>query len=573
MSSTRLAFWCGASLLVLTALGCGKTGKSGPPSKPGDPVSQAGAGGEPGVLEPEACLSPQPGPSPLLRLADFQLKNTLQDLLQSTPELFERLEPQLGMLSERLDGVVSPYSSTRPGSVTSEPTAAQVESYQMVAQLVAGELSRDADALLVFVGCSPAEAGEEACRDSLLRSFLPRAYRRPPNEEDLAEMREVFSTGRALGGDFASGVRAVVEVVLQGPDLLYLIEQGTSEPQGDVVALSSHETAARLAYFLTGHPPDAELLAAAASGSLSEEALEGQARRLLGSPPSRRLARSFMENLLGLDPPGRDEGLQHPNFTTAFALEETGLFVESVTFDGAGTFEALFSEPTTWVNSALAQFYGLSTIPGAEFERVDLDAGQRAGVLTQAAFLSAHSRVEQTSPVQRAVAVLNRVLCRELPPPPADIDFTPPPELPDDATTRERLLSMTAQAHCQECHRDIDAVALAFENYDPLGRWRDTENGRPIDASGTLAASDAQGRFDNAVQLVRRIAASKDARSCFAGHWMAYAYGRPESPADACARAALEESLEASGGSVVELLVALTKTDQLRYRLASELEP
>jgi hypothetical protein len=577
----RVTSWCWASLLALTALACGRTGQNGEPSPPVEPEAQAGAaatgaaGGPPSAIAPEACLSPQPGPSPLLRLSDVQLTNTLRDLFHAAPAVFDRLAPELALLSTRLDAIVAPFSSAPPGTNASEPDALRVQTYHRLAHTFARELSRDPEALQAFVGCNPAQAGEETCRESMLQSFLLRAYRRQPTQQDLTEMREVFATGQGLGGDFASGVRAVVEVVLQGPDLLYMVEQGAGEPQGDVVPLSPYESATRLAYFLTGHPPDTELLAAASSGELSEATIDAQARRLLGTPPSRRLMRSFMENLLGLGLSAKSGSAEYPRFTAAIealTLEETGRFVESVTFDGAGTFEALFSESTTWVNTPLAQFYGVP-LPGAEFAPVQLDAGQRAGVLTQAAFLSAHSRAEQTSPAQRGVAVLNRLLCQELPQPPADSPVELPPPLQSDATMRERLLSATADASCQECHRDIDPIGLAFENYDPVGLWRDVEHGRPIDASGSLLVSDAQGSFVNAVGLIRRIAASRDARSCFAGHWLAYAYGRPESPADTCAREAVEAALETSGGNVVELLVALAKTDQLRYRLKSELVP
>jgi hypothetical protein len=584
VSSARVASWCGASVLALTALGCGKTGQNGGPSPPAEAGAQAdgaagaaagGAAGGTSAVAPEACLSPQPGPSPLLRLSDVQLTNTLRDLFHAAPAVFDRLAPELALLSTRLDAIVAPFSSALPGTNASEPDSLRVQTYHRLAHTFASELSRDPEALQAFVGCNPAEAGEETCRQSMLQSFLLRAYRRQPTEQDLTEMREVFATGQALGGDFASGVRAVVEVVLQGPDLLYMVEQGAGEAQGEVVALSPYESATRLAYFLTGHPPDTELLAAAAAGELSEATIEAQARRLLGTPPSRRLMRSFMENLLDLGLSSKSGSPEYPRFTAAIeamTLEETGRFVESVTFDGAGTFEALFSESTTWVNTPLAQFYGLP-LPGAEFGRVQLDAEQRAGVLTQAAFLSAHSRAGQTSPAQRGVAVLDRLLCRELPRPPAGSPVELPPPLQSDATMRERLLSTTAEASCQECHRDIDPIGLAFENYDPVGLWRDVEHGRPIDASGSLLVSDAQGSFVNAVGLIRRIAASKDARSCFAGHWLAYAYGRSESPADVCAREAIEAALETSGGNVVELLVALAKTDQLRYRLKSELAP
>jgi hypothetical protein len=363
-----------------------------------------------------------------------------------------------------------------------------------------------------------------------------------------------------------------MEVALQSPEFLYLVEQGAGQAQGEAIALTGYETASKLAYFLTGYPPDETLLTAAEAGSLSVAEVEAHARRLVGSPAHRQLMHSFMMELLGLAP-STVERPEHPTYTApiaALAQQETARFIEDVTFDGAGTFEALFSQPSTWLNGPLAQFYGVPGVSGDAFQRVQLDSTQRAGILTQSWFLTGASPGGSTRPVPRGIAVLRSVLCVELPDakPSAPV---PLPEPGEGATTRERLLASTAAPECQSCHAMIDPVGLAFENYDAVGLWRDTEYGKPIDASGTLTVTDAQGSFTSAVELVRNIAASRDARSCFAGNWLTYAYGRPHTSADACAWQQIEEVLEASNGNIGELLVAIAKTDQFRYRLKSEL--
>jgi hypothetical protein len=366
--------------------------------------------------------------------------------------------------------------------------------------------------------------------------------------------------------------------VLQGPDFLYLLEQGEGEAQDGAVALTPYETAARLAYLLTGAPADKELLAAADAGTLDESVLEAQARRLLGTPANRRVSRRFYEQLLRLDsvqaPP--DTTAKYPTYTpqvAALSRTETGLFIEDVTFDGAGTFEALLTEPATWVNGPLATFYGIPGVTGDAFQKVQLEPTHRAGILTQSAFLTATSPGGRTSPVMRGLMVLRKVLCIEPPPPPVGIDVTVPPPIAEPATTRQRYEAGITGAQCLECHRDIDPIGFAFESYDAVGLWRDTENGLPIDPSGTLHKTDAQGPFANAIDLLQRIAASEDAHACFVGNWLSYAYGRKEAPEDACARQDLETTFLDSGGNIQELLVALAKTDQLRYRLASELAP
>ncbi len=142
-----------------------------------------------------------------------------------------------------------------------------------------------------------------------------------------------------------------------------------------------------------------------------------------------------------------------------------------------------------------------------------------------------------------------------------------------DSTTRQRLEMATDNPVCQACHREINPVGFAFEHYDQLGVWRDTENGFPIDSSGEIFRTDMQGKFADALELVNRMASSNDAKSCFVSHWLEAAYRRAAAPEDACARQALERAFAATGDKVVELMVALTKTDNFRYRLKSELAP
>lgn len=564
------------AFVVLGALaaGCGQSTKSrslAPATNGGGgPEAGAGAGagehvgGAAGVGGALDCATPTPGESPLMRLNRVELRNTLQVLFQDVPSAFVAVDSLVFQLP--------PEQIPR----SSQPLSARLaEVYYTLAKAAASAITSDPAALAAFCGCDPEQQGADACRDQMIERFAARAYRRPLTDEDRSELREVFQAGQLAGG-FAAGVQAVVELVLQSPDLLYLLEFGTGEVRGDAVALSTYETATRLSYFLTGSPPDEALLtAAAASESLPPTELEAQARRLLGSPANRRTTRIFMEDLLGLR---RTLGVQRESgspFTPAIAtlaVEESARFVDEVTFEGAGTFQALFSQPTTWLNGPLAQFYGIGGITGDGFQRVELDASKRAGILTQAAFLSSGASPRSTSPVQRGLTVLDAVLCFRPSPPPATIPVLSPPQV-TGVTMRDRLLADTAPAECQECHRYIDPIGLAFENYDEVGLWRTHENGSLIDPSGELPLTDASGSFANAVELIERIASSRDARACFADKWLAHAYGRPAAPADACARQQLEAALEASQGNIQELLVAIAKTDNLRYRLRSELQP
>ena len=263
----------GLCLAVLPAVGCGQADRqaagaaAGGDVRPVDGGGQGGAGeGGAGGAEPLVCDEPRPGPSPLLRLDTFQLGNTLRELFQHAPRVAQYAESAVHLLPSEVD-----LFSSGLASAAQEASTVGVERYHQLAHDLALRLSEDAEQLHAFIECDPSPEDALPCRDRFLETFLQRGYRRPVSEEELQEMQAVFAKGQELGGDFASGVRAVVEVVLQGPDFLYLIERGTGDARGDAVTLTGYETASRVAYLLTGSAPDAELRASAQSGPLTAQ--------------------------------------------------------------------------------------------------------------------------------------------------------------------------------------------------------------------------------------------------------------------------------------------------------------
>jgi hypothetical protein len=567
----RLVSVC--ALLATGVFGCGKTGADSADKTPnmstgGGNSGTSGAsatGGsapmKPGQMPGSACTvpGPSPGPAPLSALDNFEVNRSLRALFGST------------LPSDGLLWLVEDQQSGRPFSNTAQDIPPRP--MHALAQDLALQLSKDATATQAFSHCRPLAPDDQTCAAAFIESFVARAYRRPLDKEDRDDMKAVFAEGQRLTGDFAGGVRAVVEVALQSPEFLYLVEAGAGEVADTSVELTGSETAARLAYFLTAAPPDTELAAVAAKGALSADTLEDQARRLLGSPASRELVRHFYGGMLRLRSENTNNDLGYTAQIASLAQEESERFVEDVTFDGAGTFAALLTEPSTWVNGPLAQFYGLPGVAGADFQKVALDPSRRAGVLTQAAFLRAHAHAASTSPVHRGLAVLRELLCVEIPPPPVDIGPLSPPEAPEPATIRQRLTVATQGVECQSCHDDINPLGFAFEHYDAVGKWQDTDNGLAVDASGVLAKTDAAGPFADAIELLKRIADSDDAKACFVGHWLAQAYRRPAEPADACTVEQLSQAFADSDGNLVELMVSLAKSDNFRYRLKSELTP
>jgi hypothetical protein len=525
----------------------------------GGQVADAGTTDTP----PVTCPSTTPAPAPLRRLTRFEYNNTVRDLFMNTSRPADVLP-----------------ADTWSNVAAEMPLAAiQVDGYHTLAHDFASAATKDAAAVAALLGCDPATAGEPACRQKLIGELVPRIFRRAPAADDAADFGDVFTTGQLLGGGFAGGVRAVLEVALQSPELLYRVEIG--EPLGatapGIARPAPYEMATRLSYLLWGSTPDAPLLAAAAAGQLSTNAqVAVQARRLLADPRARDVVRYFTFQLMHLhDADFLGAGLGNNQGFTAdmarYVLEETRLYIDEVTWQGPGDFRTLLTSPASFLNAPLAGFYGVAGVSGDGFRRVDLDPTRRSGLLTQPSVLARTSHGTTTSPTQRGMMVLHDLLCVTLPAPPPDIPPLPPPST--GLTTRERLEQLTATPACNACHRITDSVGFAFEHYDAVGRWRDTENGQPIDATGALVVGDVQGTFDGAIELGARLARSKDAQSCYVGNWMTFAYGRREGPQDACSRRLLMEDFARTDGSVRELLVALTQTEAFLTRPLTTPQP
>jgi Protein of unknown function (DUF1588)/Protein of unknown function (DUF1592)/Protein of unknown function (DUF1595)/Protein of unknown function (DUF1585) len=497
-----------------------------------------------------SCEAPLPGPAPLSRLTRSELVRTMRALVGKTA-----LEQAL----------VHDGPALYEESPTVDVSAETIDALHRAAHLVALELTTDARALAKLAGCDIEAQDEATCKARLFDGFLTRAFRRPLTATDRGEMDAVFADGKALGGSYASGARAVIEVALQSPEVLYLVSEATDDTDADAAAASSYETVSRLAYFLTGAPPDDTLWAAATLGTLDAERVETETRRLLGSPENLEQMRTFYTRHLGLEPlsPSADAG--YTEELAELTRESAFRFIESVTFGGAGTFRALMTEPTAFLNGPLAEFYGVPGIAGQAFQRASFDPAQRRGLLTHPAYLRATSPGESTRPVMRGIRILHDVLCAELPPPPPSIPVLPPPESPT-ATMRERLTSATQSPACRACHDSINPIGLAFESYDAFGRYRETDQGIPIDPSGTLQSTDLRGDFADALELVERIGVSREAAACFRKHWLREAYRRELDAADDCALERLSSRFDAAQGDLVELIVAVAQSANLKSR-------
>ncbi|HVR21463.1 MAG TPA: DUF1592 domain-containing protein [Polyangiaceae bacterium] len=515
---------------------------------------EAGSGGEPDT----ACTTDSPPEAPLRHLTRFEYDNTVRDLFG------DKNRPAQALPRDADDQELA-------------VSAAVVEGYHRLAHDFARSVTPDAAATSAFIGCDPASDGETACRREFIESFVGRVFRRPASSDDLAAFSSVFASGQSIGGDFSAGVRAVVEVALESPEFLYRPELG--EPAADRGAgwarPTPYEMASRLSYLFWASTPDATLLEAAQRDELREpDELDAQARRLLAAEPARDAVGHFYLRLLHLvDAEFPASGsAEHPAFTAAIAEllpAETATFAAELTLGTDSDFSALLTEPSTFVNGPLADFYGISGISGDAFRRADLAGSQRAGLLTQASVLASSANGVFTDPGRRGHLVATAFLCLPIPAEPPSAFLLPP--LPQGMTTREQYQEATSDAACAGCHGIMNPLGFAFEHFDAAGLWRETENGLPIDTSGELRDTDAAGPFDGALELAHRLAASEDARRCFVQNWFTHAHGRSPTSADACSLETLDRAFVRENQNLRELLVALTQNDSFRY--LSEVTP
>jgi hypothetical protein len=499
-------------------------------------------------VDPSVCAraNPVPGPQAIRRLNNREFDATIRDLLGDTSDpAREFVRPNL----------VAGFDTGADGLRVSPLLLEQIHDAAVrLADTAAANPSK-------VVPC--ASAGSVACADQFIRDFGARAFRRPLAPEDVARYRRVFDTGKAER-DFAEGLKWVVQAMLESPSFLYRIEQGMpGEVSPGVTRPTHHEMAARLSYFLWGTMPDDELFKAAEAGKLgTAEDVAREARRLLASPRAATTRGAFFALWLGLDRLAdvNKDPKAFPSFSEAVPplwRAEMLAFTEAVAGAPEGTLAELLTAPYTYANGPLAKLYGLTQPRAASFERVALDPRQRAGLLTQSGLMGMLAHDIETSPIERGVFMLEKVLCQEIASPPPGLDVTPP--MPDPRLSlRQRLDVLTGPAACAACHKVINALGYGFENYDAIGAYRSKEpNG---------AAIDARGAFDGAVALAQRLAQSRTVRECFARSWFRYANGRPENSGDACAIRMMVDELARSGDKVQALVLATTQSDPFLFR-------
>ena len=419
---------------------------------------------------------------------------------------------------------------------------------QLAAKAIAADKRESKHRILV---AEPgAKLSPEAAAEQILRRLATRAYRRPVSDKELARLVQLAATvwKENQGGGlkttlpesdrFQAGMQLALQAILVSPHFLFRVElDPEAKPGQHVRTLNEYEMASRLSYFLWSSMPDDELFDLAARGKLREE-LDRQVRRMLGERKSKALVENFAGQWLqlrNLDLASPDKS-QFPNFDQDLRRAmrtEAEMVFEAVVREDRSVLELLDAD-YTFVNARLARHYGLEGVAGDEFRRVSLrgpQASARGGVLTQAAMLTVTSNPGRTSPVKRGKWILQNILGTPPPDPPANV-----PMLDDGSqavaagTLRQRMEQHRKDPNCAVCHKEMDALGFALENFDAVGAWRTKDGKFPVDAAAQLP----DGRSLNGPRELKAVLRgnSEQFAHCLAEKLLTYALGRGIEPYD-----------------------------------------
>ena len=347
--------------------------------------------------------------------------------------------------------------------------------------------------------CTPARpSDEDACARRIVQGLATRAFRRPATAADVDSLMEFYRLGRREK-DFELGIETALARVLASPQFIYRIEEEpASVAVGQAYRISDIDLASRLSFFLWSSPPDEALLKVAEQGRLKDPAvLEQQVRRMLAHPKAKALSVNFAGqwlNLRGLDSVA-PVALLYPDFDDPLRQAmrtEVEMLFDTIVRDDRPITELLTAD-YTFVNERLAVHYGMPNIYGSQFRRITLgpDMDMRRGLLGKAAILTTTSKPDRTSPVTRGKWIMTNIFGMSPPDPPPNVP--PLPARATDArgnahepTIREKMLEHRVRADCVQCHRMMDPIGFALENFDAIGLWRSHDEGSPIDASAQV---------------------------------------------------------------------------------------
>ncbi len=469
-------------------------------------------------------LSPKdPGPFVIRRLTKEEYGNTLHELFGVDTEVASELPDEV--FGEGYLNTLSPLQSEQYLGIAND----------VLDRILAPKDAPPTELQQRLFGEPPAPgADQHASAKSVARSLARKAYRRPPSEEEISVLLEVYDLGRDNGLNYASSLRLMLKAVLVSPQFLFITPAKEVKPTQAIVPLDDHQLASRLSYLLWATMPDTELSSLADQGKLHEpEIYKAQVNRLIADERSRALFDGFGAQWLGLGELDRKsfDKRKFPQMTDEMRVamyDEARLFFESVVRENLSVVNFVDSD-YTFLNGTLASLYGLEKdVTGTAMRRVKLKDGNRGGVIGMPGILATTSFPNRTSPVKRGVWVLEQILGEEVPPAPPNVPALEKQneEVVENLTLRERTLLHQTDPTCANCHKILDPIGFGLENFDAIGRWRDQDDtGGAIDATGELPGGKA---FTTPTELKALLSKRKeDVARNLTEKLLAYALCRP----------------------------------------------
>jgi hypothetical protein len=435
-------------------------------------------------------------------------------------------------------------------------------------------ISETASRQKIFTCRPTAPAEERTCARAIVSRLAGEAYRRPLTPREADGVMRFYENGASKGG-FETGVRTALEAILASPHFIFRLERDRETPKpGTTYRVADVDLASRLSFFLWATPPDAELVKLASQGALAAPGvLERQTRRMLADERADALGTRFAAQWLRLQDIDkvRPDPNFYPNFDENLAglmKRETELFFNDLVRRDGSLLE-LYRANYTFVNERLARHYGFPGVAGSHFRRVDYPDDTRRGLLGQGSVLVQTSLANRTSPVLRGKWVMEVLLGTPPPPPPPDV-----PTLEDTAeakngrmlTTRERMEIHRKNPTCNACHRFMDPIGLALDNFDVTGKWRVRENGAPIDTrgdfyDGTPVSTPAELSallMKRPVPLVRT----------FTENLLAYALGRRVEYFDQPTVRSIAKAAQANDYRMSSFIIGVVRSDAFQMKVA-----
>ncbi|MFT5354208.1 MAG: hypothetical protein ACI9KE_001413, partial [Polyangiales bacterium] len=445
-------------------------------------------------------------------------------------------------------------------------SSTSVETYETLALSAARHVFDDAERRQAVVGCDPSPA----CSRAFLARVGRLAFRRALSDEELERYGTLADTLGHDPEDPSQGLMYALSGLLQSPHFLYRVELGVPDPsRPGRLSYSGHEMATRLAFLIWNQGPDDALIAEAEAGRLqSEEDIRAQVTSMLADDRARVGLREFLADLLDASAIATLEKdlLVFPAFDEALAEAMHAQFLRTAESAVEHGYGHLFTTRVTYINALLAPFYGVDDAAfGESLEELEMsDESPRAGILTTPGYLALHAYLGKTSPAQRGLFVRRRLLCRDIPPPPADVDTTlPEPPGGELVTTRELVSIHLESDSCASCHRLMDPIGLGLEEFDAIGAYRETENEIDIDPSGELEGVP----FNDAAELGEVVANHPDLLPCLMANLYAYGAANTIATNNAALRPLLDRM---DGDDVRSAILSLAMSEHFRYAFPRE---